>query len=60
MRNPTIATTIAVTAAVKTYAKHGKARTIKAVQQSTGVNHAAAEEAVEAIHRTLSRQVLAP
>jgi len=55
MRNLTIAATIAV----KTHVEHGKDRTIKAVQQGTGVSHAAAKKAVEAVHRTLRRQVLA-
>ena len=44
--------------AVKAHAKHGKTHTIQVLQQSTGVSQAKARKAVEAVHRTLTRQVL--
>jgi len=44
--------------AVKAHINHGKARTIEAVQQSTGVSRTQARKAVETIHRSLKHQVL--
>lgn len=44
--------------AVGKYGEHGKAQTIKALREATGIGFTEAERAVKAVHRVIVHQIL--